>query len=126
MDPNLFHVNWDQLFEVVAAVVVLSFAIERGLAIIFEHRFYIGKFDKKGLKEPIAFVVAYIVCWKWDFDLISVVLRSESSEVIGKLLTAAIIAGGSKASIKLFHDLLKVKSKALATKDASDGKSDTT
>lgn len=23
MDPNLFHVDWDQLFEVMAAVVVL-------------------------------------------------------------------------------------------------------
>jgi hypothetical protein len=42
--------------------------------------------------------------------------------VWGYLITAAIIAGGSKASLKLFQDLLKVKSTAEKERLAATGK----
>ena len=123
MDPNLFHVDWEQLFEVLAAVVVLSFVVERALAIIFEHRLYVATLDQKGLKTPIAFVVAALICWHWDFDLISVLLKAGEVSLLGKLLTAAVIAGGSKASIKLFQDIMGVQSEsAKAAKAARDAK----
>jgi hypothetical protein len=31
MDPNLFHLDWERLAEVLAAVVVMAFLIERAL-----------------------------------------------------------------------------------------------
>ena len=72
--------------------------------------------DEWGLKEPIAFVVALVVCIYWDFDLVSVVLTSETTSLLGQIITAGVIAGGSKASVKLFHDVMNVRSAALAAK----------
>jgi hypothetical protein len=34
VDPNLFHLDWDRVWEVVAAVAVL---LERALSVVFEH-----------------------------------------------------------------------------------------
>lgn len=114
MDPNLFHVDWEQLGEVLAALVVLSFVLERFLALIFEHRSFVEAFDKKGIKEPIAFALSLAVCWKFDFDVVSVLFTWDTTTIFGKIITAGVVAGGSKASMKLFHDVMKVKSRALA------------
>jgi hypothetical protein len=40
------------------------------------------------------------------------VFHADETTWWGYLVTAAVVAGGSKASIKLFHDLLQVKSTA--------------
>jgi len=112
MDPNLFRVDMERLGEVLIAIVVLSFFLERALALIFEHRLYIARFGDRGLKEPIAFLAALFVCWNWDFDAVSTVILAERTQLTGQLITAGIIAGGSKASVKLFQDLMGVKSSA--------------
>jgi len=110
MDPNLFHVDWDRLMEVMAMVVVLSFILERALALLFEHRLFVLSFGARGgIKEPIAFAVALMVCWKWDFDVLSVLLLSEQTTRVGTVVTAALIAGGSKASLRLFRDFLDIE-----------------
>jgi len=112
MDPNLFHLDWDRLFEVLVTIIVLSFFLERALALVFEHRLFVRYFDKKGLKEPIAFVVALLVCRRWNFDAVSMTILAERTTLLGEVITAAVIAGGSKASIKLFHDTMDIKSMA--------------
>jgi len=38
VDPNLFHLDWDRTFEVIAAVATLSVILERFLALIYENR----------------------------------------------------------------------------------------
>ncbi len=68
---------------------------------------------KYPLKEVIGFLVALAICWTWDFDAVSMILLSERTQLVGIIITAAVVAGGSKASIALFHDLLDVKSSAL-------------
>ena len=113
MDPNLFYLDWARTLEVLAAVVVLSFILERALSLLFEWRHFVNKFDKKGLKEPIAYIVALIVCIYWDFDAVSMIILSESTSLLGEVVTAGIIAGGSKGAVKLFHDVLNMKSTAL-------------
>ncbi len=110
MDPNLFHLDWERTFEVLMAIVILSFFLERALALLFEHRAYIARFGQKGLKAPIAFLVALAICVAWRFDAVSMIVLSERTTLLGEAVTAAVIAGGSKASIKLFHDILDVKS----------------
>ena len=112
MDPNLFAVDWERLAEVLIAIVVLSFMLERACALLFEHRLFIKYFDGKGLKEAIALVLAYVVCRRWNFDAISMIVLTEQTTRLGELITAGVIAGGSKASIKLFHDLMDVRSSA--------------
>lgn len=117
MDPNLFHIDGERLMEVLFTIVVLSFFVERALSVLFESRFFIKRLSKKSLKELIAFIVGTVLCWYWDFDAISILLVKEKMTVYGFILTGAIIAGGSKGSVKLFKDLLGVKSSAAAEDD---------
>lgn len=121
MDPNLFHVDWGRLSEVLIAIIVMSFLIERALAVLFESRFFINRFKEKSLKELIAFVVAALICWYWDFDAVSMIFLKENVTVYGAVITGAVVAGGSKASIKLFQDLMNVKSTAARAASAEAG-----
>jgi len=112
MDPNLFHLDWERLFEVLSAVIVMAFLLERALAPLFESRFFIKRFKEKSMKELIAFILCAIVCILWDFDAISMVLLKARVTIYGAIITGAIVAGGSKASIKLFRDVFGFKSTA--------------
>lgn len=116
MDPALFRIDWEVLAEVLATITVLSFFVERALSIVFEHRLFVKSLDEKGLKEPIALIASFLVVKLWNFDALSIVLNSDKTSWLGYLITAAVISGGSKASIKLFHDVLKTKSTALKVK----------
>ena len=116
MDPALFRIDWEVLAEVLATIIVLSFFVERALSIVFEHRLFLKSLDEKGLKEPIALVASFMVVRVWNFDALSIVLNSDKVSWLGYLITAAVISGGSKASIKLFHDVLNTKSTALRAK----------
>jgi hypothetical protein len=159
MDPNLFHIDWERTIEALVGIIVLSFLIERALALVFESRWWIRVFEdarvgqppsnggesddtqdakaktpdskttkpdlqkllpgrKYPLKEGLGFLLALVVCLVWDFDAVSIVLLSEHTQIVGKIVTAGIIAGGSKASIALFHDLLKIKSSAAKEKSS--------
>jgi hypothetical protein len=117
MDPNLFHVDGERLIEVIFTIIVLSFFVERALSILFESRFYIHRFQGKSLKELIAFGVSALICWQWQFDALSILLVQEKTSVYGEVITGAIIAGGTKGSVKLFHDLLNIKSQAEEAKN---------
>jgi hypothetical protein len=121
MDPNLFHLDWERTFEVLATVVILSFFLERALALFFENRRLLLLLNRSGMKEWIALVVALILCTYWDFDAVSMIVLKEKTTFIGYLLTAAVIAGGSKGALKLFHDVMNVKSSALREYESSGG-----
>jgi len=123
MDPNLFHLDWARTTEVLAALVVFSFIIERALSILFESRLWEKgfKLKHKGFKEWIALIVAWGACWFWDFDAISMIFLKSEISPFGTLLTAAVIAGGSKGSLALFQNVLKV-GRTLPVKEASDEK----
>lgn len=112
MDPALFRIDFAVLTEILITIIVLAFFVERALSLVFEHRYYVKHLGKKGWKEPVAFLLALVVCVGWKFDAIAVLLYGDSPTPVGYGITAAIVAGGSKASIKLFHDLMKVKSTA--------------
>lgn len=112
VDPNLFHLDWDRVAEVLAAIVVLSFILERALAVLFESRFFIERFDGAGIKEWIAAGVCIAVCVYWKFDAVSMIVLTDHTNLFGEIVSGAVIAGGSKASLKLFHDVLDVRSSA--------------
>src|SRR4029077_14435279 len=104
MDPNLFALKWDQVFEVLMMIVLLSFLLGRALSLIFESRWFL-KIDERrkardlGTYKPvIAFVAAAIGCIVWDCDAPSILLTRQSVSLLGAVLTGAVIAGGSKAS----------------------------
>ncbi len=123
MDPNLFHLDWERTFEVLATIVVLSIFVERALALVFEQRWFLEiykrSFRDKGLKEVISFVVSFLICAHWDFDAVSMIILTEKVNTFGQILTATVIAGGSKGSIKLFRDVLGFKSQAYKEYEAA-------
>lgn len=119
MAPDLFAINWDTLGEALILAVVLSLLVERALSVVFENRKFIDAFDNSNVKEGIAFAVALGIVWYWGFDLLSILFIAEENTWLGLALTALIIAGGSKGSIKLFHDVLGVKSSARKEKDGA-------
>jgi hypothetical protein len=104
--------DWERLTEVLIGIIVLAFLVERALALLFESRFFIERAQGKSLKEIFAFVVGAGACWIWDFDAFSIIFLKENVTVIGMVLTGAVVAGGSKASVKLFRDVLGFKSQA--------------
>lgn len=65
------------------------------------------------IKEAVAFALAALICIQREFDAVAIILLAPTTTTWGAILTGAVIAGGSKASIKLFHDLLNVKSQAM-------------
>ena len=121
VNPNLFALNWNTLFDVLIAIVVLSFILERALATLFESDWFLKvehnrtSANKGSFQSLIAFVVAAIACILWEFDALSIILMKEKVTALGAIITGAVIAGGSKASIKLFRDVLDVKSGAYRT-----------
>lgn len=125
LDPNLFHLDWDRTFEVLATIVVLSAFVERSLALVFESRMYVRwetqrrarRAVEPPLKELIAFALAAGLCLRWSFDAVSIVVLGESMTRWGELLTAGVIAGGTKGSVKLFRDVLDFKSTAYREKE---------
>lgn len=119
MDPNLFFLDWERTFEVLVSITVLAFLLERALALLFEHRLFLAIFDEKGLKEPIAFGVAFVLCVWWDFDAVSIIFLREKTNLLGAAITAGIVAGGSKASIKLFRDFMELQSQAYKDKQTA-------
>ncbi|MFC1530059.1 hypothetical protein ACFL6R_05015 [Gemmatimonadota bacterium] len=131
MDPNLFHLDWARTAEVLAAVVILSALIERSLSVLFEWRHFIdwnekttntGTKTNKGWKEPIAFAMSLFICIVWDFDAVSMIILSDHTTLLGEIVTAGILAGGSKGSLALFRTYLGIKSTYQEDKDAEKEK----
>lgn len=120
MDPNLFHLDWERTFEALVGIVILSFLIERALALIFESRLFIDKMENggvkrgRGIKELIALAVSIAICLIWKFDAISIIFLTAKTTVLGSVITGAVVAGGSKASIKLFKEMMGFMSDAEA------------
>lgn len=112
MDPNLFHLDWERVAEVLAGIVIMAFVLERALALLFETHYFIDHVQGKNLKELIAFVLSVMVCWYWDFDAISMIFLKEKTTFLGVVVTAGVIAGGSKGAIKLFKNTLGFMSEA--------------
>ena len=109
MDPNLFAIDWAQTGEVLATITVMAFFVERALALLFENQWYLEKLGPKHIKELLAFLLSGVVCVVWKIDALSVILHGDRMTVLGELLTAGVIAGGSKASLKLFRDIMGVE-----------------
>jgi anaerobic C4-dicarboxylate transporter len=137
MDPTLFNLDYAKVTEVLVAIVFLSLLIERALSLLFESRVFIdltedGKVvmklkgltendknssklqkqtKKRGIKEVISFLVSFVVCWYTHFDAVTITFTSdETTQLYGYVITAMVIAGGGKGSIKLFKDWLGFKS----------------
>jgi len=109
MDPNLFAIDWQQTGEVLTTIVVMSFLVERALALVFESQWYLVTLDQKHVKELITFILSLVICIVWKVDALSIILHGEKMTFFGEAVTAAVISGGSKASLKLFRDVMGIE-----------------
>lgn len=122
VDPNAFAVPWAVMIEALALVIVLAFVLERCLALVFESRFFIQfsenqkakPMSKGNYKAPIAFVLAVVTCLLYQIDIVAALMSHSHPSVFGAVITGGLVAGGSKASIKLFRDLMGVYSNEYA------------
>lgn len=119
MDPVQFRIDWEVLMELLVTIIVLAFFIERALSIVFENRLFVNsRLDDNGSKEILSVLVS-LAAVKWvGFDALAILFKLDAPRWPGYVMTAAIVAGGSKASIKLFQDLMDLKSSARRQKDA--------
>ena len=128
MQPDFFEADYAQLTEAIFVVSLLSFIIERVLAVVFEHPLYKKRLDGKGYSAPIAVVLSFIVCWQFHFDLLAILFKAPQAGWGGTLLTAMLISGGSKGTMALanyFGQALRQRSSALEIlnkKNSSKGK----
>ncbi len=119
MDPLLFGIKGDVVAEVLGTIVLLSLFIERALAPIFEWRVVLNAIQEKGIKEPVALIVSFLVVYLYQFDAMAIIFSQESTSFVGYLITAGVVGGGSKGSLKLFRDWLGWKSTAQKEYEAS-------
>jgi hypothetical protein len=118
MDPNFFRIDWDILGQVLVTIIVMSFFVERALSPVVESRAFIERFPASGIKEGMSLVLSVVAVIAFQFDALAIMFHSSTTTWIGLFITAAVISGGSKASIKLFHDVLDVKSNAVREQEA--------
>ena len=109
---------WEQVIAAVVQVAVVALLMERALALVFEQKFFVARFQDRGIKEFIALGVAWGIVTTWDVDMFSRVLVQPGQHRIGLVLTAMTIAGGSKVSQTLF-ELWNIRS--TAAKVAANG-----
>jgi hypothetical protein len=106
MDPNLFHLDYNRLVEVLVALIVVSLFVERALSVLFETELFnrilewnfrlptgirigsnwppsiqmsfrtIKLINVLGLKSWIAFGLSYVICIYWNLDALTIILNS--------------------------------------------------
>jgi len=96
--------NWQNILETLAILSIVSIFVERSLSLLFEHK-TLGK-KLTGKKEIIAYALSLGICYMYNFDAMGSILPTESPRIIGFFLTAAVVSGGSKASLRM---LWKIK-----------------
>jgi hypothetical protein len=125
MEANFYPLDWERIGEVLAAIVIMAFLLERALSVLFESNCFVKYMQGKNWKELIAVVVCVGVCLKWNFDALSMIFLQEKTTLLGMVITGAIVAGGSKGSIRLFKEAMGIMSEAeyyrIQAKEKSQG-----
>ena len=114
-------------YENLFAAVLLSFIVERTLAVVFDISGMDAKLKLSGsfvnknapnfagasLKGVVAAVLATAICLFTGLNILNEILAgaevpntSLPPSVLGEVMTGIFIAGGSQASVKLFQDVL--------------------
>ena len=94
----------ENVASVFALLITLSVIVERGLATVFGWKYYQKLLGGRGLKVPIALGVSFLVANQVPVDLVAILFNGESS-ILGQVLTAGLLSGGSKKVAETFGDI---------------------
>ena len=105
-------IDMDKIGDVLITFLILAVIFEVALTPIFNWRIFAERFEGKGVKTPLIVVLAFIIFWKYDLDIITDVLVAldklpvgTSATFGGQLITALLIAGGSDGVFRVFTRL---------------------
>ena len=99
-----FGLVLENVASVFALLITLSVIIERGLATVFGWKYYEKLLGGRGLKVPIAIGVSFLVANQVPVDLVAILFNGETS-ILGQVLTAGLLSGGSKKVAETFGDI---------------------
>jgi hypothetical protein len=97
-------------FIALFTLFILAVLMESALALLFNWRPFVETFNSRGVKPLIAFVVAYVFVSQFRLDIITGLTniytkQSYPSSLLGVVLTAMIVAGGSSGVNNLMQTL---------------------
>ena len=96
----------ENVASVFALLITLSVIIERGLATVFGWKLYQKLLGGRGLKVPIALGVSFLIANQVPVDLVAILFDGDTT-VLGQVLTAGLLSGGSKKVAETFGDIKK-------------------
>jgi len=115
LDPLLDEATMlGKVGEVLLVFLVLSVVFESALSPLFNWRVFREKFNGKGVKTPIVVILAFVVFWSYDLDIINDILVAvnyiaetdpRGYSLGGQALTALLIAGGSSGILNIYTKL---------------------
>jgi hypothetical protein len=107
--PSVSAIDLNKVGEILIKFLVLSVIFEVALTPIFNWRIFIIRFDKKGYKTPITIMLALLTFWIYDLDIFAEILAffglPGEKGIMGKVITALLIAGGSSGVLTIFTKL---------------------
>jgi len=99
----------EKVAQVLFVFLVLSVVFEAAMTPVFNWRFFLAHFDKKGWKTPLTLILAIVVFRSYGLDIIErlLVALGYSASVTwgGQILTAFLIAGGSDGIFRIYKKL---------------------
>ena len=129
--PSL-TVDYAKLGSALLGYLVLSIILEMALTVLFSWRYFLKYAESKGLKTPITILVAGVLVWSYQFNVMTTVLDvlnmcfnadgtdlCVKAETLGRAVTTLFMAGGSKTVFSLLsklgmRDVVEKKVRALA------------
>ncbi|MGB6011440.1 MAG: hypothetical protein WBI57_09260 [Desulfobacterales bacterium] len=116
-------------------LVVAASVVERVLAFIFEHDWFIRLATKEvpdpkdpnknirqsripGLKGLLALIGSAVICFRYEFDILHVLFQTSQNDPFGIVVTSFAVAGGSSGAIALFQGYLNISKES---RDATIG-----
>lgn len=94
---------------VLVVFLTLSLVFESAMSVIFNWRWFLARFEGKGIKTPLIIGTAFVVFWGYGLDVVHDLLTAlgyqVESNLGGQILTALLIAGGSDGIFRIFARL---------------------
>lgn len=132
LDHKDCDMSYNSFIDLSLLLIFLSFIVERSLAVFFETQAYISIRNKPEYIKPLlAVMFSLLFLYVTNIEPMklmpeNIIVKTDSPQVlaiknmISTFLFALVISGGSKASLKLFKDVLQVRSGAEKRRDALD------
>lgn len=104
------NVDYQNIINILGLIFILAILIEIGLSVLFDWRMFLRYSEGRGWKVPIAFFVSLAIVMTHGIDVPKEVVtvfqgKQTSAGIVGYMISALIIAGGSSSVNGIFERL---------------------